>query len=44
MVDEQTDLSRCTNNDVIATDVGRRGEKIMMIVNVYVQRDGQFGE
>jgi len=28
------DLSRGANDDVIATDVRRRGEKIMRIVNV----------
>jgi len=38
VVDEQTDLSRGANEDVIATDVRRRGERIMRIVNVYDQR------
>ena len=44
MVDERTDLSRGANDDVIATDVRRRGEIITRIVNVYDQRDGQSGE
>jgi hypothetical protein len=44
VVDERTDLSRGANDDVIATDVRRRGEKITRIVNVYDQRDGQSGE
>ena len=35
VVDEQTDLSREANDDVIATDVRRRGEKITRIVNIY---------
>ena len=33
MVVEQTDLSRGANNDVVVTDVRRRGEKITRIVN-----------
>jgi hypothetical protein len=38
-VDERTDLSRGANDDVIATDVRRRGEKITRIVNIYDQKD-----
>jgi hypothetical protein len=41
VVDEQTDLSRGANDDVIVTDVRRRGEKISRIVNIYDQRDAQ---
>jgi len=44
VVDEQTDLSRGANDDVIATDVRRRGEKIMRIVNIYDQKDAWSGE
>jgi len=44
VVDERTDLSRGANEDVIATDVRRRGEKITRIVNVYDQNDAQSGE
>jgi hypothetical protein len=44
VVDEQTDLSRGVNNDIIATDVRRRGEPIMRMVNVYDQKDTQSGE
>jgi len=44
VVDVQTDLNSGANNDVIATDVRRTGEKIPRIVNVYDQRDGQSGE
>jgi hypothetical protein len=43
-VDEPTDLSRGAHDDVIVTDVRRRGEKITWIVNVYDQRDTQSGE
>ena len=35
VVDERSDSSRGANNDVIATDVRRRGKMIMRIVNVY---------
>jgi hypothetical protein len=42
--DDLTDLSRGANDDVIATDIRKRGEKITRIVNVYDQRDGQLGE
>jgi len=44
VVDERTDLSRGAHDDVIVTDVRRRGEKITRIVNVYDQRDTQSGE
>jgi len=44
VVDEKTDLSRGANNNVIVTNVRRRGEKIMRIVNIYDQRDSQSGE
>jgi len=33
-VDERTDLRRGVNEDVIATDVRRRGERITRMVNV----------
>ena len=44
VVDEWTDLSRGANDDGIATDVQRRGEKITRIVNIYDQKDVQLGE
>jgi len=44
VVDERRDLSRGANDDIIVTDVRKRGEKIMRIVNVYNQRDTQSGE
>jgi len=44
VVDERTDLRRGAHDDVIVTDVRRRGEKITRIVNVYKQRDTQSGE
>jgi hypothetical protein len=44
VVDEQTDLSRGANDDVIATDVRRRGEMITGIVNIYDQKDVRSGE
>jgi len=44
VVDERTDLSRGANEDVIATDVRRRGERIMRIVNVYDQKNTHSGE
>jgi len=37
--DERTDLSRGTNDDVIVTDVKRRGEKTTMVINIYDQRE-----
>jgi hypothetical protein len=39
--DEQTDLSRGANDDVMVTNVKRRGEKMARIINVYDQRDVQ---
>ena len=44
MVDERTDCSRGANDDDITTDVRRRGEKILRMVNVYDQPCGQSGE
>jgi hypothetical protein len=44
VVDERTDLSRGANEDVIATDVRRRGERITGIVNVYDQKNTHSGE
>jgi hypothetical protein len=44
VVDERTDLSRGANDDVIATDFRRRGEKITRIHNVYDQKDALSGE
>ena len=44
MVDERNDLSRGANNNVIVTDVRRRGETITRIVNVYNEKDTQSGE
>jgi hypothetical protein len=37
--DERTDLSRGANDDVIVTDVKRRGEKMTRVINIYDQRD-----
>jgi len=44
VVDDRTDLSRGANDDVITTDVRRRGEKTTRIINVYNQKDVQSGE
>jgi hypothetical protein len=44
VVDEGTELSRGANDNVIATDIRRRGEKITRIVNIYNQNDGELGE
>jgi len=44
VVDERTDLSRGANDDVIATEVRRRGEKITRIANIYDQKDARSGE
>jgi hypothetical protein len=44
VVDEQTDLSRGANEDVIATDIRRRGERITRIVNIYDQKNMHSGE
>jgi hypothetical protein len=38
---QQTDLSRGANDNVIVSDMGRRGEKIMRIINIYDQCDMQ---
>jgi len=38
------DLCRGANEDVIATDVGRREERIMRIVNVYDEKNTHSGE
>jgi hypothetical protein len=43
-VDERTDLSKGGNDDVIVTDVRRKGEKITRIVNIYDQNDTQSRE
>jgi hypothetical protein len=37
--DEQTDLSRGANDDVIVTDVKRRTEKMTRVINIYDQTD-----
>jgi hypothetical protein len=42
--DQQTDLSRCVNDDVIVTDVQRRGEKVTRVINMYDQRVVRFRE
>jgi len=42
--DELTDLSRGMNDDVVVTDVARRGEKMTRIINGYDQRGLQTGE
>jgi hypothetical protein len=42
--DERSGLSRGANHDVIVTDVRRRGEKIMRIINIHDQRDVRTGE
>jgi len=44
VVDERLDLRRGANDDVTATDIGRRGEKKMRIVNVNDQNQAQSGE
>jgi len=44
VVDERMDLTRGADDDVIATDVRRRGEKITRIVNIYNQKDARSGE
>jgi hypothetical protein len=41
VVDERMDLSRGANDDVIATEVRWRAEKITSIVNIYDQKDAQ---
>jgi hypothetical protein len=44
VVDERTDQSRGANDDVIATDLRRRGEKITRIVKIYNQKDVRLEE
>jgi len=44
VVDERLDLRRGANDNVIATDVRRRGEKIWRINNIYYQKDARLGE
>ena len=44
VVDERTALSRGANEDVIPTDVRRRGETITRIVNVHNQENTHSGE
>jgi hypothetical protein len=44
VVHKRTDLSRGANEDVIATDVRRRGERIMRMVNIYDQKNTHSGE
>jgi hypothetical protein len=44
VVDERKDLSRGASDDVIASDVRRRGEKLTRIVNIYNQHNTQSGE
>jgi len=44
VVDEQTDSSRGANDDVIATDVRRRGERILRIANVCDQKKTHLRE
>jgi len=44
VVDEWTAVCRGGNDNVIATEIRRRVEKIMRIVNVYNQSDSQLGE
>jgi hypothetical protein len=44
VVAEQMDLSRAASEDVIANDVRRSGEKILRIVNVYYEKNGESGE
>ena len=44
VVDEHTHLSEGANDNVITTDVRRRGEKTTTIVNIYDQKHAQLGE
>jgi len=44
VVDERTDLSRGAKDNVIATDIRRRGERITRIINVYDQSNTLSGE
>jgi len=43
-VDKRTDLSKGGNDDVIVTDIQRRGEKVIRIVNICDQKDTQSRE
>ena len=43
MVDDRTDSRRGANNDVMVTDVRRRGEKLIKIDHIHDQRDAQSG-
>ena len=42
--DQRTDQGSGANDDVMGTDLKRRGEKMTRIINVYNQRDVQTGE
>jgi len=42
--DEWTHLCRGANDNVIVTDVMRRGEKMTRVINIYDQRDVQTRE
>jgi len=44
VVDEQINLRRGANDNVIITDVKRSGEKIMRIVNIYNQKEAWSGD
>jgi hypothetical protein len=44
VVDEGMDLCRWASDDVIATDVRRRGQTITNIVNNYDEKDTGAGE
>jgi len=44
VVDERIDLSRGANEGVIATDIRRRGEKLMRNVNFYDQNETESGQ
>lgn len=44
VVDEQTELNRGANHDVIVTDIRRRGDKITRIVIIYNESVIQSGE
>jgi len=44
VVDERMDLGRGANDDVIATDIRRRGETIPRIINISEQINQQSGE
>jgi len=37
--EKRIDHSRGTNDNVIVTDVNRRGEKMTKVINIYDQRD-----